>query len=70
MSSAKNLKYVGLFATGFNNVDIDYAHSHNITVCNVPSYSTEAVAQHTFAFILELLCRVSDYNQTVKEAIE
>lgn len=67
MKGAKNLKYIGLFATGFNNIDLDYAHSHNIVVCNVPSYSTEAVAQHTFAFILELLCRVSDYNKTVKE---
>ncbi len=67
MKGAKNLKYIGLFATGFNNIDLDYTHSHNIVVCNVPSYSTEAVAQHTFAFILELLCRVSDYNKTVKE---
>ena len=67
MKGANNLKYIGLFATGFNNIDLDYAHSHNIVVCNVPSYSTEAVAQHTFAFILELLCRVSDYNKTVKE---
>ncbi len=67
MEKAENLKYIGLFATGFNNIDLEYAHSHNITVCNVPSYSTEAVAQHTFALILELLCRVSDYNKTVKE---
>lgn len=67
MKEAKKLKYIGLFATGFNNIDLEYTHSHNITVCNVPSYSTEAVAQHTFALILELLCRVSDYNKTVKE---
>lgn len=67
MKDAKNLKYIGLFATGFNNIDLEYTKSHNITVCNVPSYSTEAVAQHTFALILELLCRVSDYNKTVKE---
>ena len=67
MKDAKNLKYIGLFATGFNNVDLEFTKSHNITVCNVPSYSTEAVAQHTFALILELLCRVSDYNKTVKE---
>lgn len=67
MSGANNLKYIGIFATGFNNIDLDYTHSHGITVCNVPGYSTEAVAQHTFAFILELLCRVSDYNKTVKQ---
>ncbi len=67
MKGAKNLKYIGLFATGYNNVDLEYAHSNGITVCNVPGYSTEAVAQHTFALILELLCRVSDYNETVKQ---
>ncbi len=67
MSDAKNLKYIGLFATGYNNIDLEYTHSKGITVCNVPGYSTEAVAQHTFAFILELLCRVGDYNDTVKQ---
>lgn len=66
MKQAPNLKYVGVFATGFNNVDIEYTKKAGITVCNVPSYSTEAVAQHTFALILELLNRVSDYNATVK----
>ena len=67
MSKAEKLKYIGLFATGYNNVDLEYAREKGITVCNVPAYSTEAVAQHTFAFILELLCRTTDYNKTVKE---
>lgn len=67
MNDARNLKYIGLFATGFNNIDLEYTHLKGITVCNVPGYSTEAVAQHTFALILELLCRVSDYNETVKQ---
>ena len=43
-----NLKYVGLFATGYNNVDLDAARAHGAAVCNVPNYSTDAVAQHTF----------------------
>ena len=67
MDAAKNLKYIGLFATGFNNIDTDYAHKKGVTVCNVPGYSTEAVAQHTFAFILALLDRVGEYNETVKK---
>ncbi len=67
MKDAKNLKYIGLFATGYNNIDIEYAKKHNITVCNAPGYSTEAVAQHTFAFILAILDRVGEYNETVKE---
>ena len=67
LESAQNLKYIGLFATGFNNVDLDYTNKKGITVCNVPGYSTEAVAQHTFALILEVISRVSDYNKTVKD---
>ncbi|MEE0946306.1 MAG: D-2-hydroxyacid dehydrogenase [Acutalibacteraceae bacterium] len=67
LSYADKLKYIGLFATGFNNIDLDAAKEKEITVCNVPHYSTEAVAQHTFALILEIACRVSEYNKTVKE---
>ncbi len=65
MATAPNLRYVGLFATGYNNVDLAYARAHGITVCNVPGYSTDAVAQHTFAFILALVNRVGEYNATV-----
>lgn len=65
MAACPTLKYVGLFATGYNNVDVDYAAAHGVTVCNVPGYSTEAVAQHTFAFILALTDRVHEYNATV-----
>ena len=65
MASAPRLKYVGLFATGYNNVDVAYAAAHGITVCNVPGYSTEAVAQHTIALLLALVDRVGDYNRTV-----
>lgn len=67
MAAAPHLKYVGLFATGFNNVDVAYAAAHGITVCNVPGYSTEAVAQHTVALMLALYNRVSDYNRTVAD---
>lgn len=64
--ACKNLKYVGLFATGYNNVDIDAATQHGAVVCNVPSYSTHSVAQHTFAFILDYFNRVSEYSKTVQ----
>lgn len=65
MAACPTLKYVGLFATGYNNIDVDYAAAHGVTVCNVPGYSTEAVAQHTFALILALTDRVHEYNATV-----
>ena len=67
MAACPRLKYVGLFATGFNNIDVAYAADHGVTVCNVPGYSTEAVAQHTFAFILALTDRVHEYNTIVAQ---
>ena len=67
LRKAHDLKYVGLFATGYNNVDLDYADSHGITVCNAGSYSTDAVAQHTFALILEHASRVGEYNAFVQD---
>lgn len=62
---AERLRYIGLFATGYNNIDIDYCRKRGITVCNAGSYSTDAVCQHTFALILECLNRVGDYNEFV-----
>ena len=67
MAACPTLKYVGLFATGFNNIDVGYAAEHGVTVCNVPGYSTEAVAQHTFALLLAVTDRVHEYNATVAE---
>ncbi len=64
---AGHLKYIGLFATGYNNIDTDYCSKRGITVCNAGSYSTNAVCQHTFALILECLNRVGDYNRFVSE---
>lgn len=47
-------KYIGLISTGYNVVDVKAAAELGITVTFVPTYGTEAVAQHTFALILEL----------------
>lgn len=67
LKTAERLKYIGLFATGYNNIDIPYCSAHGITVCNAGSYSTEAVAQHTFALILEHYTKVGKYNTFVQE---
>lgn len=61
LKNADKLKYIGLFATGFNNIDTKYARSKGITVCNAGSYSSKGVAQHTFALILNYFSKVREY---------
>ena len=61
------VQYIGVLATGYNVVDLDYARERGITVTNVPAYSTESVAQMTFALLLELCLSVGQHNQAVKE---
>ncbi len=66
IDKAKKLKYIGLFATGYNNIDIACAKEHNITVCNAGSYSTSAVAQQVFAYILNHYNSINQYNNFVQ----
>lgn len=61
-----NIKYIGLFATGYNNIDTEYAKSKNITVCNAGQYSTDAVAQQVFAYILDFTNHIRDYNSAIE----
>ena len=65
MEKCKNLKYVGTFATGYNNIDIESAKKRGITVCNVPAYSTEGVAQSTIAYILYTATSLGKYISSV-----
>jgi len=66
MDACPNIKYIGLFATGYNNVDIACAAEKGIVVCNAGQYSTNAVAQQTFAYILDHFSRIRDYDSAVK----
>lgn len=61
------LRYIGECATGYNNIDIAAAKAHGVTVCNVAGYSTDAVAQHTFALILHHASRVAQYDAAVRQ---
>lgn len=61
------LKYIGLQSTGYNVVDCKYARKLGITVCNIPSYSTNAVAQLVFAFILQITNEVTLHSKAVKD---
>ncbi len=67
IDAAKNLKLIALFATGYNNIDVKYAAERGIAVCNAGSYSTSAVAQQVFAYILAHASSVSEYNEDVKQ---
>lgn len=65
LAHAKNLKYVGLFATGYNNIDLAACRERGIVVSNVPEYSTNAVTQHVFALLLSLMGKIPEYAASV-----
>ena len=66
MDALPALRLICVSATGTNNVDVEYAKEKGILVRNVVSYSTESVAQSTFAMILHLLNRTGYYDNYVK----
>ena len=66
LKDAPNVKLICELATGFDNVDISYCKTRGIQVSNVVNYSTEAVAQHTFALLFYVLEKLRHYDDYVK----
>ena len=61
LAKLPKLRYIGVLATGYNVVDIAEAKRRNIIVTNIPAYSTQSVAQMTFAHILNIVGQVGHY---------
>lgn len=61
IAKLKNVKYIGVLATGYNVVDLKAASKRGIVVTNIPAYSTDSVAQMTFAHILNVTNHVDHY---------
>lgn len=65
LDQCPNLKYIGVLATGYNIIDTKACAEKSIVVTNIPSYSTSAVAQAVFAYILEFTNGVNAHNKSV-----
>ena len=66
LAAAPRCKYVGVLATGTNNVPVEWCRANQITVQNVEQYGTATVAQHTLALLLSLATQIPGYHQDVQ----
>ena len=66
LKAAENVKLICVTATGINNLDLEYLKKREISAYNVSGYSTEAVAQHTFALLFYLLEKLRFYDDFTK----
>ena len=66
LAGAPNVKLLCVTATGFDNIDLEYAKKRGIAACNIKDYSTPAVVQHTFALALSVLEKIRYYDDYVK----
>jgi glycerate dehydrogenase len=67
MEQCKNIKYIGILATGYDIVDVSAAEKNRITVSNIPSYGTAAVAQFAIALLLEICHHVGHHAGAVSQ---
>lgn len=66
IEQAHDLKFIGLIATGTDNVDLDAAKDRGIAVCNIRAYCTNSVVEHVFAVLLNLAHNVGNYHDCVR----
>lgn len=66
LERCRKLRYIGVFGTGYNIIDLPAAAERGVTICNVPAYSSYAVAQHTMALLLAVTNRAAEFSGYVK----
>lgn len=66
LAQCPNLQWVGIIATGTDNIDLEACRRHGVAVANVPGYSTYSVAQMTFSLLLAICQCAERYNRAVK----
>ena len=66
ISDAGSLRFIGLTATGVDNVDLEAAKKHDVAVCNIRAYCTQSIVEHVFAVLLNLTHSVRQYHRIVR----
>lgn len=67
LAEAPGLRFIGLTATGVDNVDLDAARARGIAVCNVRAYCTQSVTEHVFGTLLTLTHSLHRFNAAVRD---
>jgi glycerate dehydrogenase len=67
IDACRRLEFIGVMATGIDKIDAHKAKERGIYVCNVPDYAAFPVAQHSFALLLSLVCKLRENERKVKD---
>ncbi|MBQ3575152.1 MAG: D-2-hydroxyacid dehydrogenase [Clostridia bacterium] len=67
LNACPNIRFISVIATGYNTVDVNAAAKRGIPVANVPSYGTEAIAQHAIALLMEITNHVAHHDAEVRK---
>ena len=66
IANASDLRFIGLTATGVDNVDLEAAQKHEVAVCNIRAYCTQSVVEHVFAVLLNLTHSIRQYDRSAR----
>ena len=69
LAALPKLKYIGITATGYNNVDIEVASLNGVTVTNVSGYAGASVSQYVFSQILAYYQQITHHNENTQKGL-